>query len=361
LRNLRAPNGPELLQAVLAIIIVAVASWIITTSPSDLPKRGNSMDVIASGQPVLIKVEAGDAAGKIGDRLEQSGIIDNAASFQRLAKISGSETGLAAGEYEFLPGTSVLDALVRIRSGLTAVRVISIPEGLRIEEIAGILEKRGVMKASDFLLAASVFNGGQGVDPLLIGARQPGASLEGYLYPATYSFGRSVRPEDVVLTMVKALSDRFTPALRQEAQSKGLSVPDVLTLASIVEREAGHSEDKPLIASVFLNRIKAQMPLQADPTVQYALVPPGGVPKTGSFWKPDLSANDLKLESPYNTYTRPGLPPAPIASPSLESIMAVIRPANTKYLYFLAKPSDGSLVLAETFEEHERNVARYLR
>ena len=95
---------------------------------------------------MLIKVEAGDAAGKIGNRLQERGIIDNAASFQRLAKISGSETGLAAGEYEFLPGTSVLDALVRIRSGLTAVRVITIPEGLRIEEIAGILEKRGVMK-----------------------------------------------------------------------------------------------------------------------------------------------------------------------------------------------------------------------
>jgi uncharacterized YceG family protein len=359
--RLRAPNGPELLQGILAMIVVGAASWIIATSPDDLPRRGGTLDVLQGGEPVQIKVEAGDGAGKIGDRLQQSGIIDNAASFQRLAKISGSETGLAAGEYEFLPGTSVLDALVRIRSGLTAVRVISIPEGLRIEEVASILERRGVMKGSDFLLAASVFNGGQGVDPLLIGARQPGASLEGYLYPATYSFGRSVRPEDVVLTMVKALSDRFTPALRQEAQSKGLSVADVLILASIVEREAWRSEDKPLIASVFLNRMKLQMPLQADPTVQYALVPPGGAPKTGSFWKPDLSADDLKLNSPYNTYVKPGLPPSPIASPSLESIMAVIRPANTKYLYFLAKPSDGSLVLAESFEEHERNVARYLR
>jgi UPF0755 protein len=359
--RLHAPNGPELLQGILAVIVVAVATWIIATSPDDLPRRGGTLDVIAGGEPLQIKVEAGDAAGKIGNRLQERGIIDNAASFQRLAKISGSETGLAAGEYEFLPGTSVLDALVRIRSGLTAVRVITIPEGLRVEEIASILEKRGVMRGSDFLLAAAVFNGGVGVDPLLIAARQPGASLEGYLYPATYSFGRSVRPEDVVLTMVKAMSDRFTPALRQEAQTKGLSVPDVLTLASIVEREAGRSEDKPLIASVFLNRMKAQMPLQADPTVQYALVPPGSAPKTGSFWKPDLTADDLKLNSPYNTYVKPGLPPAPIASPSLESIMAVLRPPNTKYLYFLAKPTDGSLVLAESFEEHERNVARYLR
>src|SRR5688500_15523237 len=332
----RAPNGPELLQGILAMIVVGVAAWIIATSPDDLPRRGGTLDVLQGGEPVLIKVEAGDGAGKIGDRLQQGGIIDNAASCQRLAKISGSETGLAAGEYEFLPGTSVLDALVRIRSGLTASRVINIPEGLRIEEVASILERRGVMKGSDFLLAASVFNGGQGVDPLLIGARQPGAGLDGYLYPATYSFGRSVRPEDVVLTMVKALSDRFTPALRQEAQSNGLSVSDVLTLASIVEREAGKAEDRRLIASVFLNRMKAQMPLQADPTVQYALVPPGGAPKTGSFWKPDLSVDDLKLNSPYNTYVRPGLPPSPIASPSLESITAVIRPANTKYLYFLA-------------------------
>jgi UPF0755 protein len=255
----------------------------------------------------------------------------------------------------------VLDALVRIRSGLTAVRVIAIPEGLRLEEVGAILERRGVIRASDFMLAASVFNGGQGVDPLLLGARQPGASLEGYLYPATYSFGRSVRPEDVVLMMVKALSERFTPALRAEAQAKGLSVQDVLTMASIIEREAGHADDKPLIASVFHNRIKAGMPLQADPTVQYALIPPGGAPQTGSFWKPDLSADDLKLPSPYNTYIRPGLPPTPIASPSMESILAVIRPATTDYLYFLSKPTDGSLVLSRTFEEHERNVARYLR
>jgi UPF0755 protein len=358
--RLHAPNGPELLQAVLAVIVVGVASWIVATSPDDVPRRGETLPMVTGGNPVLIKVEAGDAAGKIGDRLQASGVIDNAASFQRLARISGTERGLAAGEYEFLPGTSVLDALMRIRSGLTAVQVIGIPEGLRIEEVASILEKRGVVKASDFLLAASVFNGGLGVDPLLIGSRQPGASLEGFLYPATYSFGRSVRADDVVLTMVKALSERFTPALREEAKAKGLSVPDVLTLASIIEREAARAEDKPLIASVFLNRLKQQMPLQADPTVQYALVPPGGTPKSGGFWKSDLSADDLKLNSPYNTYTKPGLPPAPIASPSIESIIAVIRPAQTDYLYFLAK-QDGSLVLAKTFEEHERNVARYLR
>jgi UPF0755 protein len=358
--RLHKPNAAELLQAALAVIVVAVASWIIATSPQEVPRRGETLPVLQGGDPVLIKVEAGDAAGKIGDRLQQSGVIDNAASFQRLAKISGAERGLAAGEYEFLPGTSVLDALVRIRSGLTSVRVITIPEGLRIEEVGAILERRGVMRASDFLLAASVFNGGQGVDPLLISTRPPGAGLEGWVYPATYSFGRSVRPEDVVLTMVKALSERFTPGLRQEAQQRGLTIQDVLILASIVEREAGHSDDKPLIASVFHNRLKAGMPLQADPTVQYALIPPGGAPKAGSFWKPDLSADDLKLNSPYNTYTKQGLPPTPIASPSIESIIAVIRPAETQYLYFLAD-RNGKLVLSRTFEEHEANVARYLR
>jgi UPF0755 protein len=358
--RIHKPNAAELLQALLAVIVVGAATWIIAMSPSEVPRRGETLPVLQGGDPVLIKVEAGDAAGKIGDRLQQSGVIDNAASFQRLAKISGAERGLAAGEYEFLPGTSVLDALVRIRSGLTSVRVITIPEGLRIEEVGAILERRGVMRASDFLLAASVFNGGQGVDPLLIGARPSGAGLEGWVYPATYSFGRSVRPEDVVTTMVKALSDRFTPALRQEAQQRGLSVQDVLTLASIVEREAGHAEDKSLIASVFLNRLKLGMPLQADPTVQYALIPPGSAPKSGSFWKPDLTAEDLNLTSPYNTYARPGLPPAPIASPSIESITAVIRPADTQYLYFLSD-RNGKLVLARTFEEHEANVARYLR
>ena len=358
--RLHKPTGPEVLQAVLAVLVVAGAAWVIARTPADVPRRGETQAMLMGGDPVLIRVEAGDSAGTIGDRLEEQQIIDNAASFQRLARIAGVERGLAAGEYEFLPGTSVMDALTRIKTGLTSARVVTVPEGLRLEEVAQVLEKREVVRASEFMQAAQLFSGGPGVDPLLLASRPAGASLEGYVYPATYSFGRNVRAEDVVLKMVKALSERFTPALREEAKARGLSVQDVLILASIVEREAVRPEDKRLIASVFFNRIKAGMPLQADPTVQYALIPPGGAPRQGSFWKTDLSPDDLKLNSPYNTYVKQGLPPSPIANPHLDSILAVIRPAQTDYLYFLAKP-DGSLVPARTFEEHERNVLRYLR
>jgi UPF0755 protein len=134
----------------------------------------------------------------------------------------------------------------------------------------------------------------------------------------------------------------------------------VLTLASIIEREAVYPGDKPIMASVYLNRIKHNMPLQADPTVQYAIGSIAGNPAKFGFWKRDLTQDDLKNTSPYTTYVKSGLPPGPIASPDIDSIMAVLRPAQTDYLYFLSKP-DGTTVYASSFEEHQRNVQKYLR
>jgi UPF0755 protein len=162
----------------------------------------------------------------------------------------------------------------------------------------------------------------------------------------------------VVLTMVKALSERLTPDLRAEARAQGLSIHQVLILASIVEREVVAPEERPLIASVYRNRLAIDMPLQADPTVQYAIAArPGSIVEFG-YWKRVLSFQDLQFDSIYNTYTRRGLPPGPIANAGIESIIAVIRPAETDYLYFVAR-NDGTHAFAETFEEHERNVRQY--
>jgi peptidoglycan lytic transglycosylase G len=344
----------------VAIAVIAGALWLINGSPDAIPRKGVTLTPAAPGNgPILISVEAGDNAADIGRRLQASDIIDNGASFERLAKIIGAESHLAAGEYEFLPGTSVLDAVARIRDGLTAARIVSIPEGRRIEEVAEILQQRGVVSADDFLAAANaIATNGSSVDADLLSSRPASATLEGYIYPATYSFSYRVDASDVVLQMIDALATRFTPELRQEAQQEGLTVHQVLTLASIVEREAVLPEERPIIASVYLNRMAIGMPLQADPTVQYAITArPGSVVEYG-YWKRELSLQDLQFDSTYNTYVQPGLPPGPIANPGIDSIVAVIRPAKTNYFYFVAKP-DGSHAFAETFEEHQLNVQRY--
>jgi UPF0755 protein len=346
----------------VAIALIAGAAWLIYTSPDSISSRGVTFDPAPpSSGPILIAVETGDSAADIGRRLEASAIIDSGASFQRLASIIGAESNLAAGEYEFLPGTSVMDAVSRIRDGLTAVRIVTIPEGRRIEEVAALLEERNVVKGDAFLAAANALaTSGTGVDRDLLSSRPSSATLEGYLYPATYSFSFRVEAPEVVLKMVEALATRFPPQLREEARNQGLSVHQVLTLAAIVEREAVLPQERPLIASVYRNRLDDGMPLQADPTVQYAITArPGGVVEFG-YWKRSLSLQDLQFDSTYNTYVKSGLPPGPIANPGIDSITAVIRPAKTEYLFFVAR-NDGSHAFAETFEEHQANVLRYQR
>ncbi len=346
----------------LALTLIAGgAGWVIYGSPASVSRAGLELGVAAGGDAVFIKVEAGDSAAAIGRRLQKAGVIESAGSFRLLAELTGSATTLAAGEYEFSRGTSVYNALARIRDGLTAARIVAIPEGLRLEEIAAILEKRNVVPAAEFLAAANrlAMAGGE-LDADLIGGRPVSATLEGYFYPATFSFPRSATAQEVALAMLRALSERLTPQLREEARRQGLTLHQVMTLASIVEREVVVGAERPLVASVFRNRLRLDLPLQADPTVQYAVTArPGSIAAFG-FWKRELSVQDLQFESSYNTYARNGLPPGPIANPGIDSIRAVIRPATTDYLYFVAR-HDGSHAFAATFEEHERNVRRFQR
>ena len=356
------PNflGSALVGVALAVLIGA-AAWLVESGPRSLSREGARLARAADEEPVFITVEAGDTAVATGRRLEAAGIIASSATFQLLAEISGGEGNLAAGEYEFIRHTSAVDALSRIRHGLTAVRVVAIPEGRRLEEIAGLLEQAGVVTAADFLVAANtIATQGTQLDTDLLASRPSAATLEGYIYPATYSFARNVSSEEVVLMMLAALSDRLTPELREQARRQGLDVHQVLILASIVEREVVDPEERDEIASVYRNRLAIDMLLQADPTVQYAIAArPGNVVEFG-YWKKFLSTQDLQFESTYNTYVRKGLPPGPIANPGIDSIIAVIRPAETNYLYFVAR-NDSTHAFAETFPEHQRNVDLYQR
>ncbi|MBX5489946.1 MAG: endolytic transglycosylase MltG [Chloroflexi bacterium] len=304
--------------------------------------------------PVLFRVEPGQSAAEIGRALEEQGLIRSARVFRILVERAGVGGQLAAGEYELRRSWStseIVDVLARGRvrrpAGLT------IPEGWRAEEIAWKLDQQQPGAGARFLeivYETDDYRATLGLDA--------GSSLEGFLFPDTYEW-RPDQPVDVLVSkMVAQFLTRFDQGLREAAAARGLSLREVVTLASIVEREAAVPEERPLIAAVYLNRLAQGMPLQADPTVQYA-VAAARVPAPGSLlWKSELSAEDLAKPSPYNTYARAGLPPGPICNPGLAALRAVVQPAATDALYFVAR-GDGTHVFAESADEHARNVQRY--
>jgi UPF0755 protein len=305
-----------------------------------------------SGSDVVsIEVRSGLGVGGIAKRLEEAGVIRSGRLFLILTSLMGVEGKMVAGSYEFDRGMPTLQVIGRLRAGITMPLTVTVPEGLRSEEVALLMEREGIVSAEDFRRALA--SGEYDFDFL---AELPaGTGLEGYLFPATYGFSRAVAAEEVARRMLTAFDEQVTPELRQAMQANGLTLHEGVTLASIVEREAVQPDERPLIAGVFLNRLRLGMPLGADPTVQYALAgDPQSVERFG-FWKQGLTLEDLEVESPYNTYVNGGLPPGPIANPGLDSLEAVAHPAETGYLYFVAR-EDGSHVFAETLEEHLRNV-----
>ena len=344
--------------ALLVIILVAVTAWQVRATPDgilkeDAPTLGSSS--MASEEPLLVQIEAGENAESIGRKLEAAGVIRSAQLFRMLVNLQGYEDRLQAGEYEFDRNMATSQVIARLVQGRTAFRVVTIPEGRRVEEVAEILEAARVVTAEEFLAA---------LDPSLydfpfLSGIPDGLELEGYLFPATYQFSRRATATEVVRTMLANMERQLTPEIIQKAEAQGLTVHQLLTLASIVEREAVEPEERPIIASVFLNRLRIGMRVEADPTVQYAIADdPVSVAAYG-YWKRELTQQDLEDPSPYNTYVNEGLPPGPIANPGLASIEAVANPAETNYLYFVATGEGGHHAFAETWEEHLENVARY--
>jgi UPF0755 protein len=282
---------------------------------------------------VLITVESGASAKDIGGDLAAQGVIRSGRLFEVLVGLTGVQNSLEAGDYEFERGLPAIEVVHRIAEGRTASRGIVFPEGTRVEEMGELLEARGIVTKQEFL------------DAIAAGG-----------YPAGYEFNREADAGQIVATMLRAFQDNVA-TLPLENQT--LSLFEVVTLASIVEREAVVPDERPLIAAVFLNRLRTGIPLQADPTVQFSLTTaPGSVEQFG-YWKKDVTFEDLEFDSPYNTYVYPGLPPGPITNPGLSSIEAVIRPETTEFLFFVAKgDGSGEHVFAETLEEHLQNVAR---
>ena len=346
-----------------ALAATSLTAWVIAGTPGAVLQGEPSIAALPtpSGSDVAtIEVAEGDGAGDIGRRLEETGVIRSARLFDILVALMGVEDEMVAGAYEFDRGMPTLQAIGRLRGGVTMPLMVTVPEGLRSEEVALLMEREGIVPADEFqsALASSEYDFDFLAEPFL--GEGPGVGLEGYLFPATYGFSRGVTAEEMVRRMLTAFDEQVTPELRQAAQATGLSLHQAVTLASIVEREAVKADERPLIAGVFLNRLRLGMPLEADPTVQYALAnDPGNVERFG-FWKQGLTLGDLQVDSPYNTYVNGELQPGPICNPGLASLEAVGHPAQTNYLYFVAR-EDASHVFAETLEEHLSNVEQYQR
>jgi UPF0755 protein len=332
--------------------LLALGVWLLSGTPGSLVNEepGRMGPTRHPGEVVVVHVGEGDSASEIGEALEDAGVIESGRLFRVLASLMAVGDDLEAGDYEFERGTTALTAARRISQGITARRIVTIPEGLRSEEIAQALEEHDVVSAADFRNALS-----QQYTASFLSELPPGAGLEGFLFPATYGFPSATTPHDAVRQLIAAFDARYEETIRPRLPGSGRSLLEVVTLASIVEREAVLAEERPVIASVFLNRLASGLPLQADPTVQYAVAAePENVAQFG-YWKQELSLADLAIASPYNTYVNVGLPPGPIANPGLDSILAVLEPADTNFLFFVARP-DGSHVFAETLEEHRQNV-----
>jgi UPF0755 protein len=345
------------LAAVLTLGMTAATAWTILGSPDlvDEVPATPAPTPSASPKPVSVSVEQGQGVIEIGDALEDAGVIDSAIQFRVLVAFLGYEKTLQAGDYEFEPDMPALQVVYRMRRGVVSPNFVTVVEGWRLEEVAGALDEKGIISREEFLEAAVAgnFDGFDFLDRL-----GPQTPLEGYLLPATYFYRRSDTAEDVIQQMLEAMDKGFTPELRGEALDAGLTMHGVLTLASIIEREAKVAEERPIMAQVFLKRLRLGISLEADPTVQYAVAEdPDSVEEFG-YWKTALTEDDLAVDSLYNTYRYGGLPPGPISAPRTDSILAVIHPSDTNFLFFVARP-DGSHAFSETFEEHQQNIEEF--
>ncbi len=300
---------------------------------------------------VVLTILPGSTTDQIADQLREAGVIRSALAFSLRAQQSGLDGSFQAGQHVLRKNMTVDQAIEALQTAEMHERILTLIEGWRREEIAAYLLTQSVLDASEFLALTE----GEAYRRDFLAELPESASLEGYLFPDTYR----IEPETTTSQFIESLLNQFASKVRgtvgEGFQSNGLSVHQAVTLASIIEREAQVAAERPVIASVFYNRLRIYMPLGADPTIQYAL---GYQESEGRWWKRALTYDDLKIASPYNTYVNVGLPPGPICNPGLASLQAVAAPADTDYYFFVAV-GDGSHVFSRTLEEHNANVRKY--
>ena len=324
-----------LLLFVLAVLGVIVARIVIAELR---PYKGYA------GNEQFVEIPAGAGPASIGRRLVEAGVIRDTLGFRFELTRTGAGRRLQAGEYRFDRPMTVKEVVAKIARGDVYLLPITFREGLTILEMAQIFESRGFGPAAEFVAAAS--------DPTPIRDLDSAArDLEGYLFPDTYTMARQATAAQLVGRMVAGFEQALTPKLRADAAARGLTVRELVTLASIIEKETGKAEERSLVAAVYANRLRIGIALQADPTVIYAL-------QRAGRYNGNLTRADLQSDSPYNTYRYPGLPPGPIAAPGKASLEAAVHPADAPYIYFVSR-GDGSHAFATTLAEHNQNVFEF--
>jgi UPF0755 protein len=305
-------------------------------------------------QEVTFVVDEGESVYSVAHNLKRMGLVEDAEMFRRASQIMRADKDIQVGVYTLRPNMTVREIVLELRHGRVPAVLVTIPEGWRMEQVAELLEQQGVTLADEFLRVANQPR----TDYNFLTDRPDGSpmNLEGFLFPDTYRFPKDAPAENVVEMMLQNWDRRVSPALRDKAAELDMSLYEIITLASIVEREAVLAEERALIAGVFWNRLRINMHLQADPTVSYAK---GYSTELERWWPGMLLEEANTVNSPYNTYLHAGLPPGPICSPGLAAIEATIEPAETEYMFFRSKGDDGSHVFAVTYEEHLRNHELY--
>jgi UPF0755 protein len=304
----------------------------------------------SGGNAREFRVDEGQSVNSIALSLENAGIIRDAGAFRLYLIYSGLDKGIQAGTHQLSPAQTALEIAKAIQDSTPKIVTLHVYPGWRKEEIAAALQSNGIpISSQDFLKLASGFSG----EKVLLGTADI-KGVEGFLFPDDYRFNRDVTISEVISTMLEHFAQGISQDLRDGFQRQGLTLVQAVTLASIVQKEAVIPDEQPIIASVFYNRLNKGMKLDSDPTVQYAL---GYDSVKNTWWKNPLSASDLTIDSPYNTYLYTGLPPGPISNPGLSALQAVAYPAQTPYYYFRARcDGSGRHAFATTYEEHLNNA-----
>lgn len=294
------------------------------------------------GGGVVVSIQRGTPFRSVAQQLHRAGVLRRPALLVAWARLVGADRSVRSGEYRVSEAVSPLQLLDLLQSPSRALRWVTIPEGFTADQIAGLLEEKKFGGRDVFV---SVMR-----DPFLLAELElPASGVEGYLFPDTYAWEWAMEPEEIVHAMLERFRQE-SAELREQRIAAGLTEHEMVTLASVIERETAKDDERPLISGVFHNRLRIGMPLQSDPTVLYSLGRTTG----------RLRRSDLENPSPYNTYVRRGLPPGPIANPGRAALHAAIAPEETSALYFVSR-NDGSHQFSDSLAEHNRAVNRYQR
>ncbi len=291
--------------------------------------------------PVTITVEQGASFSRVAARLRSAGVIASKGRFLFAARIMGAFKNTKAGEYEFSPAMTPVTIIRMLKRGEVRQYTITVPEGWAVSDIAALLQRKGLADKDEFLARAR--------DTALVNKlKLPGPTLEGYLFPDTYRLRKGMSATEIIEVMVRRFKAVYKKEFKRAAKKQGLEMREAVTLASIIEKETNATAERPLISSVFHNRLVKGIKLQSDPTVIYAMRAFDG----------NIRKKDLKVDSPYNTYRNYGLPPGPIANPGRAALSAAITPADSEYLYFVSK-NNGTHYFSASYKEHTRAVNKY--